>query len=378
MEPAPCRLCCLWHPLSCCNARLAATISSISSISHFETPLMLKRVVTVLCCGLSFMVSAAQVTDLYQGKAPTSGDMVAAQSQALGDVLVKVTGKRDILTQPDVVKALAAPGDYVQHYGYQDVGPVKFLKADFNVAKVNALISQSKFALLGPARPQMALWLVINEGERRILPDQSSDGWASALRTQSQAMGLPVSIPLMDLDDNMAVNATDVWGRFAAPILQASQRYGAEMVVLGKLTPEGDKWSIDWGLYGPKAGGELAELTRGSSSGTQAEVAQHFADELAAWLVQNYGARISGVASSQTLVVEGLSGIDGMITVQKMLQGMASVTKVTIGKLEGDKVTFDLSLQGDKAELIRGLQLESRLRQIDDNDSGLRYQWSQP
>ena len=339
---------------------------------------MLKRVVTALCCGLSFMVSAAQVTDLYQGKAPTSGDMVAAQSQALGDVLVKVTGKRDILTQPDVVKALAAPGDYVQHYGYQDVGPVKFLKADFNVAKVNALISQSKFALLGPARPQMALWLVINEGERRILPDQSSDGWASALRTQSQAMGLPVSIPLMDLDDNMAVNATDVWGRFAAPILQASQRYGAEMVVLGKLTPEGDKWSIDWGLYGPKAGGELAELTRGSSSGTQAEVAQHFADELAAWLVQNYGTRISGVASSQTLVVEGLSGIDGMITVQKMLQGMASVTKVTIGKLEGDKVTFDLSLQGDKAELIRGLQLESRLRQIDDNDSGLRYQWSQP
>ncbi|HDN9018707.1 TPA: DUF2066 domain-containing protein [Aeromonas salmonicida] len=339
---------------------------------------MFKRVVTALCCGLSFMVSAAQVTDLYQGKAPTSGDMVAAQSQALGDVLVKVTGKRDILTQPDVVKALAAPGDYVQHYGYQDVGPVKFLKADFNVAKVNALISQSKFALLGPARPQMALWLVINEGERRILPDQSSDGWASALRTQSQAMGLPVSIPLMDLDDNMAVNATDVWGRFAAPILQASQRYGAEMVVLGKLTPEGDKWSIDWGLYGPKAGGELAELTRGSSSGTQAEVAQHFADELAAWLVQNYGTRISGVASSQTLVVEGLSGIDGMITVQKMLQGMASVTKVTIGKLEGDKVTFDLSLQGDKAELIRGLQLESRLRQIDDNDSGLRYQWSQP
>ncbi|XAG67998.1 DUF2066 domain-containing protein [bacterium 19CA06SA08-2] len=339
---------------------------------------MFKRVVTALCCGLSFMVSAAQVTDLYQGKAPTSGDMVAAQSQALGDVLVKVTGKRDILTQPDVVKALAAPGDYVQHYGYQDVGPVKFLKADFNVAKVNALISQSKFALLGPARPQMALWLVINEGERRILPDQSSDGWASALRTQSQAMGLPVSIPLMDLDDNMAVNATDVWGRFAAPTLQASQRYGAEMVVLGKLTPEGDKWSMDWGLYGPKAGGELAELTRGSSSGTQAEVAQHFADELAAWLVQNYGARISGVASSQTLVVEGLSGIDGMITVQKMLQGMASVTKVTIGKLEGDKVTFDLSLQGDKAELIRGLQLESRLRQIDDNDSGLRYQWSQP
>lgn len=343
---------------------------------------MLKRLVTLLCCSLSLMVSAAQVTDLYQGKAPTSGDMAAAQSQALGDVLIKVTGRRDILTQPAVVKALAAPGDFVQHYGYQDLGPVKFLKADFDVTKVNALIAQSKFPLLGPARPQMAIWLVVDEGERRILPDQSSDGWAAALRAQSQAMGLPVSIPLMDLDDNMAVNATDVWGRFADPILQASQRYGAEMVVLGKLTPEGDKeegkWSIDWGLYGPKAGGELAELTKGAGSGTQAEVAQGMADALAGWLVQQYGTRLSGVASSQTLVVEGLSGIDGMITVQKMLQGMASITKVTIGKLEGDKVTFNLSLQGDKAELVRGLQLESRLRQIEDNESGLRYQWAQP
>ena len=110
---------------------------------------MLKRLATLLCC-LPLMASAAQVTDLYQGKAPTSGDMTAAQAQALGDVLVKVTGKRDILAQPDVVKALAAPGDYVQHYGYQDVGPVKFLKADFDVAKVNALVAQSKFALLGP------------------------------------------------------------------------------------------------------------------------------------------------------------------------------------------------------------------------------------
>jgi len=327
------------------------------------------------------VVSAAQVTDLYQGKAPTSGDMTAAQSQALGDVLVKVTGKRDILTQPDVVKALAAPADFVQQYSYQDIGSVKFLKANFNVAKVNALVGQSKFALLGPVRPQVAIWLVVDEGERRILPDQSGDGWSEALRAQTQAMGLPVSLPLMDLDDNMAVNATDVWGRFADPVLQASQRYGAEMVVLGKLSPEGEAWSIDWGLYGSKPGaqaGELTELTKGSGSGTQAEVAKGFADALAGWLVQQYGTRLSGVASSQTLVVEGLSEIDGMIQIQKLLQGMASVTKVAIGKLEGYKVTFNLSLQGDKAELVRGLQLESRLHQVEDNESGLRYQWSQP
>ena len=132
---------------------------------------MLKRLATLLCC-LPLMVSAAQVTDLYQGRAPTSGDMTAAQSQALGEVLVKVTGKRDILTQPVVVKALAAPADYVKSYGYQDQDSVKYLKAEFKSDKVNSLVSESQFALLGPARPQMAIWLVVDQGERRLLADQ--------------------------------------------------------------------------------------------------------------------------------------------------------------------------------------------------------------
>ena len=107
-------------------------------------------------------------------------------------------------------------------------------------------------------------------------------------------------------------------------------------------------------------------------------MAKGFADALARWLVQQSGTRLAGLATTQTRVVEWLTDIDGMIQIQKLLQGMASVPKVAIGKLEGDKVTFNLSLQGDKAELVRGLQLESRLHQVEDNESGLRYQWSQP
>ena len=337
---------------------------------------MFKRVVTALCCGLSFIASAAQVSNLYQGMAPTSGDIVAAQSQALGQVLIKVTGQRDILTQPLVAKAQANPGDYLKSYGYQELDGVKYLTVEFKSDQVNRLIADSQFALLGPVRPQMAVWLEV--AQDGLLADQSTDGWAQALREQAQMLGLPVSVPLMDLDDNMAVSASDVRGRFTAPILQASQRYGAEMVVLGKLTPEGDKWNIDWGLYGAKAAGDVVELTRGNRTGTQAEVAQGLADTLAAWLVKNYGARISGPATNQTLVVDGLSEVDSMITVQKLLQGMANVSKVAIGKLEGDQVTFTFTLQGEPAELGRALQLESRLRKAGDNGSGLRYQWSQP
>lgn len=329
-------------------------------------------------CGALFacVLSAAQVNDLYQGMAPTSGDMTAAQSQALSEVLVKVSGKRDILAQPDVVKALAAPKEYVQQYGYQDEGQVKILKAQFVPAKVNALIAGSKYALLGPARPQLAFWLVQDDGERRIISDQSGDGWSPVLRSQAQTLGLPVSIPLMDLDDSMAVSATDVWGRFAGPILKASQRYGAEMVVLGQLVAQGEGWALNWALYGPKSGA-TEQLTKGEVQGSQQEIATGLADALAGWLVENYGARLGGVSSSQALQIEGVQGIDDMISLQKLLQGMASVTQVTIGQLNGDKVNFSLTLQGDRAELIRGLELEPRLQRLPD-EGNLRYQWSQP
>ncbi|MGL6349018.1 MAG: DUF2066 domain-containing protein [Aeromonas sp.] len=339
---------------------------------------MLKHIVTTLCCGLSFMVCAAQITELYQGKAPLSSNIATAQAQALAQVLQKITGNREILTQPAVIKALATPGDYVKSYDYQDLDSVKYLTAEFNSDSVNRLITDSQFALLGSARPQVAVWLVVEQGDRHLLADQSSDGWAKALREQAQLLGLPISIPLMDLDDSMVVSTADVLGGFAAPILQASKRYGAKLVVLGKVVPEGDQWSMEWGLYGANGNGAMAKLVGSSRSGTQAALAQGFANSLGAWLVKNYGATSSGPTSSQTLVVDGLADMGSMIAVQKLLHGMANVSKVEIGQVAGDQVTFHFTLQGEPAELQHVLQLEPRLQRIDDNGGSLRYHWSQP
>jgi hypothetical protein len=87
---------------------------------------MLKRLATLLCCCLSFVVSAAQVTDLYQGKAPTSGDMTAAQSQALGDVLDQGDGQARYPHPAGCGQGAGGAGGYVQQYSYQDIGRSSF------------------------------------------------------------------------------------------------------------------------------------------------------------------------------------------------------------------------------------------------------------
>lgn len=63
---------------------------------------------------------------LYSGEAPVNsqaeGERNEAMKTAFAQVVTKVSGDNSILTRPEVAKAIAAPGRYVQQYEYrQDV-----------------------------------------------------------------------------------------------------------------------------------------------------------------------------------------------------------------------------------------------------------------
>jgi hypothetical protein len=63
---------------------------------------------------------------LYSGEAPVNsqaeGERNEAMKTAFAQVVSKVSGDNSILTRPEVAKAVAAPGRYVQQYSYrQDV-----------------------------------------------------------------------------------------------------------------------------------------------------------------------------------------------------------------------------------------------------------------
>lgn len=77
---------------------------------------------------LAGLVLAAPATagGLYSGEAPVNsqaeGERNEAMKTAFAQVITKVSGDTAILTRPEVAKAVAAPGRYVQQYSYrQDV-----------------------------------------------------------------------------------------------------------------------------------------------------------------------------------------------------------------------------------------------------------------
>jgi len=75
---------------------------------------------------LLLLAPLAIADNLYTGQVPVASqseaDTAAALSSALGQVLVKLTGDKNVLKSPGVAKAVAQPNRYVQQYRYaQDV-----------------------------------------------------------------------------------------------------------------------------------------------------------------------------------------------------------------------------------------------------------------
>ncbi|MGL5280991.1 MAG: DUF2066 domain-containing protein, partial [Plesiomonas shigelloides] len=99
-------------------------------------------------------------------------------------------------------------------------------------------------------RPAIMLWLVDNRGnnsagERRIMLDQEYSAAREQLRQVAMERGIPLLLPLGDLEDNMAVSASDVYGNFINPIAAASLRYQPDAVLVASLNND----SLTWHLY---------------------------------------------------------------------------------------------------------------------------------
>lgn len=78
---------------------------------------------------------------------------------------------------------------------------------------------------------------------------EDTDDISTALQTRAVQRGLPLVIPLFDLEDQARVRISDVWGEFTDRLVAASARYRSDVVLLGraqKVLPS--LWEVRWNL----------------------------------------------------------------------------------------------------------------------------------
>jgi hypothetical protein len=345
---------------------------------------VLKRITRlVLLFVVAVTAEAARLDDLFQvevvsaGRDPGSRD--AALGRALQQVLVRVTGSGESLRNPSIRPLLKDPSRFAQQFRFRDVPPQTPGQAEqlklwvqFDGVALAREVREAGLPYWGSERPDILLWLAIDEGGRRYLVSDNSDGRVA--RTVSQAAyrrGLPLTLPLMDLEDQRAVQFTDVWGGFVGSLQAASQRYRPQVILFGKVGHSGASggWRGSWNLL--SAGNQQSWTSHAAN--LEASVDQGIG-EASEWLAVQY-AVVATDEAVRSLVVEGVEGLEDYARVSSYLASLTPVDQVKVTRVSGREVEFSLNLNSEERNLLQVITLGRVLQAIEDSASAAPSSW---
>lgn len=331
----------------------------------------LRRFARLTSCSLFMLVALLSVAQqgraddgawLYEAQVPVADQSARARLTAAGDalaqVLTRLTGLAELPPSDTLARALAAPDLYYNQFRFQPDGDGGLLlRVQFVPDAVLNLIRQANLPVWRANRPSVLAWVVLDDGlERRILGSGNPHPTIDALLQRARERGLPLQLPLMDLTDQLAVEPAAVWGRLSQPLLEGSQRYGADIVLVGRLQQRADgNLAGSWEFW---LDGEVRQLDVENREPTPLGLAgaDLVADELSGrYAVLDRGSR------SVELNVSAVSSAADYADLLGYLASLEFVDDVAVSSVRGDRLGVRLITAADAAQLEELFRLDRRL-----------------
>lgn len=336
---------------------------------------MSPRLMLLLALLLSSLPLAADpVTDLHAANVPVTDQSEATRASALkdamGQVLVKLSGSAHVLTTDVGRSLLASPGRYLQQYRYTPIDPPPAdsaaarlaLHAEFDGRALERWLREGGIPLWGRERPLTLAWIAINdEPQRNLLAAGDARSEIDSLKRAAKRRGLPLELPQMDQQDATRVSVMDVWGVFEEPLVEASRRYSPDAILVGSVFRAGDDlWTGRWTLL-REEGRQRWEVNAPSAEAVVIaaidSLAERYAREFAVHASVNGGA---GVA----MEVSGVKRLEGYAIVQDYLDELSMVRSVRLLSVEGDRLRLALELNGTTRALEQAIALGRTLAPV--------------
>ncbi len=318
--------------------------------------------------------SAEQVKGLYQ-----QDELVANQSdslrrkaaaEALGKVIVRVSGRASVLRDPAVAAATGDPLAYLEAYRYESTDklilegdkelPATRLVMSFSGVGIERLLRRNNLPVWPANRPAVLLWLVSDDlkAGRQLAELQGDSDSGREVRRAAAERGLPLVLPLLDLQDKRALKPQQVWSMDQQAIAAASDRYSSDAVLVGRFSHTASgRWLSDWSLLHK---GEKSVFDADGSS--QEQVISAGLAAAAEKLAALYAVVSNGAAGGELLLeVEAVNGFAAWQQVVDYLQGLEAVQQLTLERYGNGMLTVQLKLAGDPAQLSAVLDLDRRL-----------------
>ncbi|WP_194755442.1 DUF2066 domain-containing protein [Aliidiomarina indica] len=319
----------------------------------------------------------------------------------LSDVLVRVSGTEEVLNNSQVRAELRNVNDYLLQFGYRSDEEGLFLSASFDETRIRQLLQRAGFSLWTGRRPELLLWIAENHPEQgvRLVGRAESRPLIEQLREASRRRGLPMMMPLMDLQDQMAITPRDVWGRFEREILDASARYPTAGVVSARVFRQlaDDSSSVLLGPEDESAANYLpeemeegrtyhyilearvsvgdmrfVEIIEAADEGALAtDFVNRVADRVAALFI---GDTTEGTGEILVRVV-GVNELANVLQVEHLLQQQGQVYRVQLRRYHQGTAEFAVQLNGGASWLAQALEFDRRIRRESlNNDADIAAQ----
>jgi len=320
---------------------------------------------------------AASVGDLYRASAPIAGhgpeDRNNAIKDALGSVLVKVTGSRAILERKETKRVLESAPSMVREFSVEmDPGPggaagERRLVVRFAEGVVNSALREAGIPIWGGIRPALLVWIATEDGgpSRLATPDEQPWVWEAAEEVCTER-GLPLVVPLFDLEDRNGVRPGDLAGGYSDVVRLASARYAPDVILLGALKSKGEQWGARWILT--QAGSEVDWSTTGDSPQSVVAAGIHWAGDQ---IATRFAPSSANQARSRVrLDVSGVHASADYGRTMDYLRSLDIVENVLVLRLDDSRIALQLDVRGGEPVLRQTVALGTVLDPEDQSAAG--------
>jgi hypothetical protein len=346
-------------------------------------------------------VHAVQINKIYSASVPIASqqkrDRLSGFDQALSIVLVKASGQYAEVTRTDFINALLPAEPLVQTFSYrenpayqdyiqsqseqeEDVAQVNteenteesaeeitlsplpyLLDVSFASSIVDKKMADHGLAVWGSVRPSVLVWLVYERnGERFIVGTSDTGELVDNLLRLGEQRGIPLYLPVADLQDVSAIAIDDLWGLFPESVDQASERYNADSVVMMRIHQSGSGlWSGNWSLNLKQTFEEGAQY-----DSTLPNLVETFVSDLAAKLSSHYAvSKIPGEEGRVfNLEVDQVNTFADYIEIQRYLISLPPVAEIKMNRVLSGRIDYQVALVGSKNQFFEHVDLGGRLK----------------
>ena len=331
-------------------------------------PLFVSIVVALLAAfALVQPAMAIEMDALYSVEVPLDSEednpRQAAYELALRDVLNRVSGSM-LAADVDLVDALFPnPSAWVVQYRPGTEADTLWVRFDGDA--IEQVLRSNGQTVWGSDRPLTLVWLAVDwgQGDREIVGAQDSELLPDDSRTidrdrllrervleAAARRGLPVAFPLLDTEDMASISFADIWGGFDELVIAASERYGADSILIGRIRPESaqrNRWTF-----------HFTEDQR-TWSGEPELVMNLVGDALAA----EYAVQGDAPLRTVGLSVSGVNTVADYGAVERVIADIAIVENARVQSISGDTVVYNVELRGGADRLARSLRLGGLIEQ---------------